>query len=1204
MGSPLGPLLRSPLRLIASVAVAALASTGLALGTAGAASAAPPPSTALGLGIQKPGATSYTAGRYVVTLRQQPAATYTGGVAGMAPTKPDAGRQLRSTAAPVERYSGYLAERQRRVATSVGASVDYSYTLALNGFAADLTAAQAAKLAANRDVASVAPDELLKITAQSGVQFLGLDGANGVWSKVGGVDKAGKGVVVGVIDTGIAPENPSFAGKKLGTTPGAEPYRTGTTITFAKGDGGTFTGTCVAGVQFRASDCSTKIIGARYFVDGFGKKNIAPVSGGEYLSPRDGDGHGSHTASTAAGNTGVTATVAGRDFGAISGVAPAAKIAAYKVCWTGDVAKKIADGCATSDIVAAIDQSVADGVDVLNFSIGGGAAQTTVSPSDQAFLGAAAAGIFVSASAGNAGPAPTTLDNAAPWETTVAASTLPGYEATVTLGNGASYAGASVTVDKEVKGPLVRADLVANAGVADAILCGPNSLDPAKVAGKIVWCQRGTYDRVAKSAEVKRAGGIGMILVNKTPNSIDSDTHSVPTVHLDAQYFQPTFDYAGTAGATATLKPGNSTGVVVPVPQIADFSSRGPVEADGSDVLKPDIAAPGVGVLAATGNPAGGTPTYGFLSGTSMAAPHIAGLAALYLGLRPTATPMEVKSAMMTTADDAVDGKNAPVTDPFAQGAGQVDARQYLDPGLLYLSGTADWLSYIAGAGYTLSDPTIKPIDPSDLNQASISIGSLTGTQTVTRTVTSTRAGTWAALPLSMKGVTAKVSPRILRFTAAGQSKNYTVTFTRTRAALDTFSTGYLNWVGQNSTVRSPVAVRPVTVDAPSGVSGTGLSGSTPVNVTPGFSGTLPLNLSGLATGTLLKDPKGSSPSNSGQGSAGATFTWEVTVPKGTSFARFDESAVDKSADLDLTVELLDKPGGTALIGYQSATSSADERVDIPDPDPGTYRITVTVFSGTSAFDLTTFLLSSSGSGGVGAFTATPNPLPVTQGTSATYTLSWSGLTARTKYLGLVQYGDSPVSTVIQVDSGEPPAPVATAPPTISGTPEVGSTLTATTGTWDTAGLTFAVQWKRNGEPIAGATAATYTVTAADQGTRLTAVVTASKAGLTDGTATSAPVTVKYVARVDARLSTSFSFNGNGVRVTTTVATDGDAAASGTVEVTVGSRKVTGTLDGSGRAVVRLPNLPSGVFTVRSRYLGSETVAAGVSPKRYLVVLF
>ena len=376
------------------------------------------------------------------------------------------------------------------------------------------------------------------------------------------------------------------------------------------------------------------------------------------------------------------------------------------MCWSGpNPLVRTDDGCATSDLLAGIDQAVKDGVDVINYSIGGGAAQTTVSPTDQAFLGAAAAGVFVSASAGNSGPAASTLDNASPWITTVAASTIPSYEATVTLGDGSKFGGASVSVDRTagvtpLSGPLVTAASVALAGGTTPSLCVANSLDPAKAAGKIVVCERGTIARLAKSAEVKRAGGIGMVLVNVVLGSTDLDPHTVPTVHLDAQYHNQVLAYAATAAATATFTPDNTAGDTPPTPIVAGFSSRVPVLADGSDILKPDISAPGVAIIADGANAAGEAPTFQFLSGTSMAAPHISGLGLLYLGEHPTASPAEIKSAMMTTAYDTKNGAGAPVTDLFTQGAGHADPTKYFAPGLLYLNGLDDWYAYIQGAGY------------------------------------------------------------------------------------------------------------------------------------------------------------------------------------------------------------------------------------------------------------------------------------------------------------------------------------------------------------------------------------------------------------------------------------------------------------------------------------------------------------------------
>lgn len=1004
-------------RIIATVATSALIASGLVAGTALGAVAAP---TSIGGHDQ----TTFAPGRYIVTLVDAAAATYRGGVNGFAPTEPHTGKQLNAKNRSVENYSDYLKAQQKDVAGSVGARIDYSYTLTLNGFSAKLSTKQAVELSMNKNVASIVPDELRHLTAVPSTSFLGLAGPDGVWASLGGVGNAGAGVVVGMLDTGVAPENPSFAGSPLGTTPGADPYLDGSsTINYVKGDGNTFTGTCQTGVQFTAADCSTKVVGARYFVDGFGAGNIGGTDLGEYLSPRDGDGHGSHTASTAAGNPDVPASIDGVSFGTITGVAPAAKIAAYKVCWTGqDPTVTSDDGCATSDLVAAIEAATADGVDVLNFSIGGGAAQTTVSPTDQAFLGAAAAGIFVSASAGNDGPGSSTLDNASPWITTVAASTIPSYEATVTLGNDVAMAGASVTVDMTpgappLTGDLVVADSVKLAGTTNANLCFANTLDPALAAGKIVVCERGLNDRVAKSAEVARVGGIGMILINVVPGSTDLDNHSVPTIHLDAQFHDALMAYAATAGATASFAFGNSTGIEPPTPQIAGFSSRGPVQADGSDILKPDIAAPGVAIIADGANAEGEAPSFQFLSGTSMAAPHITGLAALYLGKSPNASPSEIKSAMMTSAYNTLDAGGHPVTDPFVQGAGQVDPTKYFSPGLLYLNGADDWFSYIQGIGYNVG---ATPVDPSDLNLASIGIGALTAPETITRTVTATQPGTFTA-SISVPGITAVVSPSTLTFASAGDTASYTVTFTRTTATLDQFATGALTWTSGSTVVRSPVAIQPVTIIAPAEASGTGLTGSVDVTVTPGGDGVIPLSTTGLTPGTLQRDPTNMVKDHSGSGETGASFQYTVKVAKGTVLARFDLNSIDDTADLDLTVYQLDNKG-TPIAGWQSASGSADERVDLYSPDAAKYLVYVDVYSANpaTAFDLTTFSVLPGGS----PLTLDPPELSGQAGVPMTYTASWSKLKASTSYLGLVYYGDTGLSTVVSVATGSRQLPV------------------------------------------------------------------------------------------------------------------------------------------------------------------------------------
>lgn len=1188
---------RTTLRAAAVVTLAALF-----VGTAASVTYAAEPE-----GVNIPTPVDLDAGRYIVLLDEAPAATYEGGESGLAPTQPDEGEKLDASSTAVKKYSSFLTKRQKDVAASAGVTPDSNLTITLNAFTANLTAGQAAKLAGTKGVASVVPDEIMHPDAVPSTEFLGLEGPDGVWNAVGGIDAAGEGIVVGVVDTGIAPENPSFAGDPLGTTPGAEPYLDGNTVTFAKADGGTFTSARVSGQEWNNDDYSTKLIGAKYFSAG------AAASGFDFqydfLSPRDGDGHGSHTASTAAGNHGVAASVEGVDFGAISGVAPAAKVAAYKACYVGpDLLATTDDICALSDLLGAINAATADGVDVINYSIGGGAATTTLATEDIAFFNAAAAGVFVAVSAGNDGPGASTADHASPWYTTVAASTVPTYEGTVTLPNGFIAAGASVSVPfgTEVTAPVVVATDIKLAA-ADALAasqCVLGTIDPALAAGKIVVCDRGNNARVEKSLEVSNAGGVGMILVNVTPGSLDNDFHSVPSVHI-----QNTFRDALLAGVrapggtTATLHSENITGAVTPTPVVAGFSSRGPMLADGSDILKPDISAPGVAILAATHNAEADAPTYGFKSGTSMSSPHIAGLAALYLGERPGATPGEVKSAMMTTAYNTVNDDGSQSTDPFAQGAGHVDPTKFFDAGLIYDNGPADWAAFLQGKG--LRDFGVEPIDGSDLNLASIAIGSLSGEQTVTRTVRATTAGTYTA-SVDLPGFTATVEPASLTL-AAGATGTFTVTFAKTSAAAEEWGTGFLTWTGPE-TVRSPIALYPVTVDAPADVSGTGITGSTDVEVIPGVTGDLALNLGGLAPAVLQTeeifgngvDVPGHS-GNETSGDADGYNYYLVDVPEGSKLARFDlDSSDDVGSDLDLVVYRVVSP--TDLRYYEnwtSATGSADEGVLLHDPTPGTYLVEAHVYAFTNplTWDMTTGVV---GAGGEGSFTATPNPLPVVEGTPATYALSWTGLAPETRYYGVVQYGESAVRTVVTVDSGLA-APVNTKAPSISGAAKVGKTLKASPGKWDMADLTFSYQWLRDGAPIAGATGTSYKVVTADRGTALSVRVTAAAEGRPSGVADSAAVVVKNASSTKVTMNRYLGTSSQSYAVTVAVKPSGGPAAAGAVSVWVNGKKYTGTLV-DGTVSIPLPKQSRGIKVVIAEYPGSDTIEGSTGVSGFIVL--
>lgn len=814
---------------------------------------------------------------------------------------------------------------------------------------------------------------------------------------LGGTAEAGKGIVVGDIDTGIWPENPSFdapalTSHKPGKRDPHRPYRSGATTLMHKADGGIFKGTCQTGDSFTAA-CNEKVISARYFGEGW--LDAVPESNrAGYISPRDSQGHGTHTASTAAGNANVRATAGGEDLGTVSGVAPAATIAVYKALWQSKDGQ--ADGGLTSDLVAAIDQAVADGVDVINYSLGATFESAYNDPAQVALRNAAAAGVFVATAAGNSGPGASSLSNTAPWTTTVAAGTIKSHTGTVTLGNGAHYTGISTTVHRQVgPAPLVLGSAVRVSDTVDiyADYCMPDSLDPARTAGKIVVCERGVNGRADKSVEVERAGGIGLVLVNSGDESTDGDLHSVPAVHLDKAEAAPVRTYAATSAATATLTEGGASGVY---PQVAGFSSRGPSLVGNGDLLKPDITAPGATILAAVSPDGNHGRDFDYYSGTSMATPHIAGLAALYLTEHPTWSPMSIKSAMMTTATPTktADGKNS--DDVFAQGSGEVDARAMLRPGLVYDSGERDWLAYLEGSGVDTATG-VKAIDPSDLNYPSIAIGDLFGKQTITRTVTATAAGTYRARA-SVPGVKATVSPSVLHFSHPGQKRTFTVTLDVTTATVGRAATGSLTWTSGRTTVRSPIVVTPQIVRAPSEIRGSGSSGSTGFSVTP-------------ATGTLTATAYGpvSSPVTKGTLTQMQEITYDTEIPSGT---KASQITVHFDAAEDTITGLLwgNKVDGV-LQDVQIAVPDSDGTITLTVPRPTADALFVSLVAmGTDSETVTPYTYQvnhvTADSPATGRVTVAPERAHVTPGKPTDLTATWSGVPADTRSGAWIEYGN------------------------------------------------------------------------------------------------------------------------------------------------------------------------------------------------------
>ena len=945
------------LRTLAAAGVIPL--LAVALSAPGAAQAAPAPSAGFGDGI------------YIVQLIEAPAASYDGTVAGYRATKPAKGKKLDSTAPEVVAYTGYLSTRQDATLRKVGNPAKlYNYRYSYNGFAARLSGEQATALSKDPAVLTVQKQQLYTVDTSSTPQFLGLDAQGGLWDQLGGTKKAGEDVVIGVIDSGIWPESLSFTDQvdKSGIPSATNPTK------LAYQPLSSWKGKCKPGERWTASDCNKKLVTGAYFNAGQGgNAAIDRDRPWEFNSPRDYNGHGTHTAATAGGNYATPLTGAATGLGtSVSGMAPRARIAAYKALWStesGDTASG-----AGSDLVAAIDKAVEDGVDVINYSVSG-SSTNFLDPAEVSFLFAADAGVFVAASAGNSGPTTATVAHPSPWITTVAAGTHNrDGQGSVKLGNGATYTGASLA--QAVTAPLIDSAAAGKAGAdpAQVALCyssadGGNVLDPAKVAGKIVVCDRGVTARTNKSLAVKEAGGVGMILVNTSSNSLNADFHAVPSVHLQSTDRAAVKAYAATAGATATINKATLT-YANPAPFTASFSSRGPLVAGGGDLLKPDLIAPGQDILAAVSPMTAQGANFNVLSGTSMSSPHVAGLAALLKDLHPTWSPMAIKSALMTTGGDVLDGPNTNPLVIFRQGAGHVRPNSAADPGVVYDSSWNDWLAFLCGTTTGINPATCTALgaagyslDPSDLNMASIAIGDLAGTQTVKRKVTnvSGKSLTLSSSVTGMAGFTTTVAPATLTL-SAGETKSFTVTIARDSAALGSYTGGQLTWTGGGYTARSPIVVRPLALAAPAEVAATERTTTTyPVRF--GYTGTFGVTPRGLVKGetstvVLSDDPTDTFP---GPVPSASVQKVDFTVAAGTTYLRlgtFDQGAgVD---DIDLYLYR-----GSTLVGASGAGGST-EQINLVNPTAGVYTLWVhgyAVTAPTTTFTVWSWQLGSAAAG-------------------------------------------------------------------------------------------------------------------------------------------------------------------------------------------------------------------------------------------------
>ncbi|MCO5614988.1 hypothetical protein L7F22_069275 [Adiantum nelumboides] len=563
----------------------------------------------------------------------------------------------------------------------------YTYQFASHGFAARLTEQEATSIAKVPGFLSVVPDKLFKLQTTYTPEFMGLTPHSGLWPRA----SLGKDVIVGLLDTGIWPESKSFNDAGMGPIP--ERWKGG----------------CVDGFDFESSLCNRKLIGAKYFLSALERPEQDPQPSDmlvEYRSPRDVQGHGTHTASTTAGVHVANASFFDYANGTAKGVAPSARIAAYKVCWES------LGGCLGADLLAGMDEAISDGVDVISVSLGGSSMPLYEDPLAIGAFGALSYDILVSCAAGNTGPSPSSILNNAPWLLTVAASTVDrNFPATVQLGNGDTYDGQSLYTGESPE--LEQLPLISMG------LCEEGSLDTQNVAGKIVICQQSRQERQRSAAAVvAAAGGAAEIIVqqSQTGHSILSSGFLLPSVNVYANDGAAIQKYA--AGSrnrrpTAAISMNGTQFRKQRAPAVASFSSRGPNSLVPS-ILKPDVTAPGVSILAAWGavpptpDPLDNRKTpFNIISGTSMACPHVTGLVALLRAAHPHWSGAAIKSALMTTARNfdtlgtpILDDYNGKLATPLDYGAGHVDPNAALDPGLVYDISVQDYVDLLCSLGF------------------------------------------------------------------------------------------------------------------------------------------------------------------------------------------------------------------------------------------------------------------------------------------------------------------------------------------------------------------------------------------------------------------------------------------------------------------------------------------------------------------------